>query len=187
VPRRLTLPGSAFQDVQSLLRLDEEKLRTLADLLGTSASTTPHTPDFIRKATERLHLDTPTVESIVLAYQFLRTVVEEGNPPRDILNDVRELVAQHAPADGEGIVSALDRNRNFLESLLTPKPAKAQEQTVDPRGGAAAEVPRSRNIAVAYEEVVLTEEDAEILRRMREAPTPPAGRPTRPPRRMQDG
>ncbi len=45
----------------------------------------------------------------------------------------------------------------------------------------------SPHIAVAYEEVVLTEEDAEILRRMREAPTPPAGRPVRPPRRMQDG
>jgi hypothetical protein len=126
VPRRLTLPSAAFQDVQSLLRLDEEKLRTLADLFGTSASINPHTPDFIRKVTERLQLDTPTVESIVLVCQFLLTVVEQGNPPQDILNDVREFVAQHASADEEDIVSALDRNRIFLESLLTPKPARSK-------------------------------------------------------------
>jgi hypothetical protein len=55
------------------------------------------------------------------------------------------------------------------------------------RSEAGTETSRSRNIAVSHEEVVLTEEDAEILRRMREDSTSSAGRPTRAPRRMQDG
>jgi len=46
---------------------------------------------------------------------------------------------------------------------------------------------RSRNIAVAYEEVALSQEDAEVLRQIREAPSAEAGKPIRPPRRMQDG
>jgi hypothetical protein len=65
--------------------------------------------------------------------------------------------------------------------------AEGQEQAARAGNEAIPEPSPSRNIAVAYEEVVLTEEDAEMLRRMREAPSPRAGRPVRPPRRMQDG
>jgi hypothetical protein len=61
-----------------------------------------------------------------------------------------------------------------------------QEHVAGLKSDAIAESPTSRNIAVAYEEVVLTEEDAEILRQAREASTPSSGRPTRTPRRMQD-
>src|SRR5437899_781690 len=56
-----------------------------------------------------------------------------------------------------------------------------QEQASGLGSEAITENAPSRNIAATYEEVVLTEEDAAILRRMREAPTPPAGRPVRPP------
>src|SRR5438093_228306 len=55
---------------------------------------------------------------------------------------------------------------------------EAREQATELKREAGTEASRPRNIAVAYEEVVLTEEDAEILRQMREAPTAPAGRPT---------
>jgi hypothetical protein len=61
------------------------------------------------------------------------------------------------------------------------------EQAEGLQGETASVTPRSRNITVAYEEVVLTEEDAEILRRMAEDSTFLGGRPTRNPRRMPDG
>lgn len=124
--RHITLPSTAFNDVKSLLRLDEDKLRALGDLFSTSASIAPHAADFMREVTERLDIDTPTAESVVLVCQFLLTVVEEGNRPQDILNDVHEFVTQHASADQEDIISAFDRKRKVLEFLLTPKPARSK-------------------------------------------------------------
>jgi hypothetical protein len=126
VPRHLILPKSAFKDVKTLLRLEEEKVRTLGELFGTPASISPRSPDFIREVSERLRLDAPTVESIILVCQFLLTVVEEGNPPQEILNDVREFVAQYATAEERDVVAALDAKRMVLESLLTPKPERTR-------------------------------------------------------------
>jgi hypothetical protein len=65
----------------------------------------------------------------------------------------------------------------------------ARPATVDDTAGKkrnAAAVPPN-NIPVAYEEVVLTEEDAELLRQIREDPSSLVGRPVRPPRGMADG
>lgn len=126
VARHLILPKSAFKDVKSLIRLEEENLRALGDLFGTAASLTPHSPEFIRQVAERLGLDTPTAESIILVCQFLLTVVEEGNPPPEILNDVREFLAQFASPEEKDVVSALDQKRQVLESLLTPKPERSR-------------------------------------------------------------
>lgn len=69
----------------------------------------------------------------------------------------------------------------------TPQPV-----AVDKPSNSAEEKPAeatldSRNIAVAYEPVVLSEEDAEVLRQIRENPDSPVGRPTRRPRPMADG
>jgi hypothetical protein len=58
--------------------------------------------------------------------------------------------------------------------------AKPAEKNVQPTSD------KSRNIAVAYEPVELTEEDAEVLREVSETPEAPKGRPTRPPRKMAD-
>ncbi|HKW86291.1 MAG TPA: hypothetical protein VJM82_04400 [Nitrospiraceae bacterium] len=124
--RHLALPKSAFEDVKSVIRLDADKLRALADFFGTAASIRPSSPDFVRNVAERLDLDMPTAESIVLVCQFLLTVVEEGNPSQEILNDVREFVAQHASAEDENLVAAMDANRKVLEYLLTPKPARSR-------------------------------------------------------------
>jgi hypothetical protein len=126
VPGHLILPKSAFKDVKSLLRLEEDKLRVLGELFGTSASIAPRSPEFIREVSERLHLETPTVESIILVCQFLLTVVEEGNPPQEILNDVREFIAQYASPEERDILPAMDHKRKVLESLLTPKPERSR-------------------------------------------------------------
>jgi hypothetical protein len=70
----------------------------------------------------------------------------------------------------------------------TPQAALAAEKPVaSAEKEAVASLTGSRNIAVAYEPVVLTEEDAEVLRQIRENPNSPAGRPTRRPRQMADG
>lgn len=126
MPRHLILPKTAFEDVKSLLRLEEDQLRILGDLFGTSASIAPRSPDFIGRVAERLRLDIPATESIVLVCQFLLTVVEEGNPPEEILNDVREFVTQNADPQEQDVSAWLDRKRQALESLLTPKPERSR-------------------------------------------------------------
>lgn len=126
VPRHLILPRSAFKDVKAVLRLEEEKLRTLGDLFGTSASLSPRSPEFIREVSERLRLDIPTAESVVLVCQFLLAVVEGGNSPSEIVNDVREFISQYATSEEPDVVSALDAKRKILESVLTPKPERSR-------------------------------------------------------------
>lgn len=126
MPRHLILPKSAFNDIKAVLRLEEVKLRTLGDLFGTPASLTPHSPEFIREVAKQLQLDTPTVESVVLVCQFLLSVVEEGNPPSEIVNDVRDFVSQYAMPEDRDVLSALDAKRKALESVLTPKPERAR-------------------------------------------------------------
>jgi hypothetical protein len=120
------LPKSAFRDVRQLLQLDEEKLRALDALFGTSESISPSSPGFIQKVGNRLHLETSAVQSIVLVCRFLLTVVEEGHPPREIVDDVREFVSQNAPNDEKDLIASVDAKRKVLESLLTPKPARSK-------------------------------------------------------------
>ena len=73
----------------------------------------------------------------------------------------------------------------------TPQPAvpcqpPISEGAKTPEKTAQATADKSRNIAVAYEPVVPTEEDVKVLREVSENPEPPAGRPKRPPRKMAD-
>lgn len=108
-----------------LLRLDEEKLRGLEQLLGTGESITFRDPNFLQKVSERLQLDLETAGSAVLVSQFLLTVVEEGNPPDEILDDVRSFLEQFA-AEETGLLTAFDARRKTLFSLLTPKPERSR-------------------------------------------------------------
>jgi hypothetical protein len=66
-------------------------------------------------------------------------------------------------------------------------PLVAQKSVAPAELKAGPPLAESRNIAVAYEPVVLPEEDAAVLRQVRENPSSPAGRPTRRPRPMPDG
>jgi hypothetical protein len=128
---RLILPKTAFKDVRSFLRLEEEKLRVLDELFGTPASIAPRSPEFIREVAKRLRLDISTTEAVVLVCQFLLTVAEEGNPPEGILNDLREFVAQHASPEEKDVVAAPDQKRQALVSLLTPKPERTRALKVE--------------------------------------------------------
>lgn len=124
---RLILPKTAFKDVKAFLLLEEENLRALDELFGSSASIAPRRPEFIREVAKRLRLDIATTESVVLVCQFLLTVAEEGNSPDGILNDLREFVAQHASPEEKDLVAAPDEKRQALVSLLTPKPETTHE------------------------------------------------------------
>lgn len=117
--KHLILPKSAFKDVRSLLRLDASQLRALEELFATPECISPTSPAFVQKVSERLRLDATSAESVSLVCQFLLTVVEEGHPAAEVLDDVREFVAQNAAEEKE-IVSSLDSKRKILESLLTP-------------------------------------------------------------------
>jgi hypothetical protein len=128
---RLILPKTAFKDVKSFLRLEEGKLRALEELFGTPASIATRRPEFIREVAKQLHLDIPTTDSVVLVCQFLLTVVEEGNPPEEILNDLREFVAQHASPEEKDVVAAPEQKRQALISLLTPKPGRTRALKVE--------------------------------------------------------
>lgn len=126
VPKHLILPKSAFKDVRSLLRLDEEKLHVLGDLFATSDSISATSTDFIQKVAQRLGLDAAAVHSAVIVCQFLLTVVEDDHPPKEVLDDVREFVALNAPPEDAAAVTELEAKRATLESLLTPKPERSK-------------------------------------------------------------
>ena len=131
MPRHLTLPQTAYEDVRALLRLDGEKLRVLGELFGTRESISPRKGEFIRELTGRLELDLPTAESIALVCQFLLTVVERGHPAGEILQDVRDFVARYAPEEDADIVATLDAKKQILEDLLTPKAARSRALKVE--------------------------------------------------------
>lgn len=131
MPRHLTLPQTAYEDVRALLRLDREKLCVLGELFGTRESITPRKGEFIQDLTGRLDLDVPTAESIALVCQFLLTVVERGHPAGEILQDVREFVSRYATEEDADIIATLDSKRQLLEDLLTPKAARSRALKVE--------------------------------------------------------
>ena len=131
MPRHVILPKNAFKDVKSLIRLEGDKVRALDELFATSASISPSRPEFVRRVSDQLRIEVPTAESVVLVCQFLLTVVEEGHPPAEILNDVREFVVQYASPEEKDVVAALDQKRSLLESLLTPKPERSRALKVE--------------------------------------------------------
>lgn len=124
MPRHLFLPKQSLKDVRTLLRLDDDKLRALEELLGTGESISPHAPTFVEKVSERLRLDVDSATSVALVGQFLLTVVEEGHPPDEIIDDVRHFVEQHA--EDKSLLTSVDAKRKLLVSMLTPKPERAR-------------------------------------------------------------
>jgi hypothetical protein len=126
--RHLFLPKQSIKDIRALLRLEEEKLRTLEQLFSTGESIEPSDPNFLQKVADQLRIDSDTAASVVLVTQFLLTVVEEGRPADEILDDVRYFVDQYA--DDKTLTMALENRRRVLLSLLTPKPARSRAQKV---------------------------------------------------------
>ncbi len=119
---------------------------------------------------------------IVLTEEQARIVAEAKNGVEvyDSEGEVVAFLKRLSPDESARIAEATSSDQ-------TPRAtAEGQEQMTDSRRETVIESPQSRNIAVAYEEVVLTEEDAELLRQMREVSTASAGTPPRPPRRMPD-
>lgn len=119
---------------------------------------------------------------IVLTEEQARIVAhaKNGVEVRDPEGEVVAILKRLSPEETAPIDEATSSGQPSRQT------ADEQEQTTETRRETVTESPRSRNIAVAYEEVVLTEEDAELLRQMREASTASAGKPPRPPRRMPD-
>jgi hypothetical protein len=126
VAKHLFLPKTAMEDIAPLLRLDEEKLRALAECFASSDSILPSRPGFVQKVANRLPIALGDAESIVVVCNFLLSVVDEGNPYQEVLDDLREFVVQHDVSAGKDLVSALNARRNSLEFLLSPKPERSR-------------------------------------------------------------
>lgn len=120
MPKHLMLPKNAYKDVKPFLQLDAEQLRALATLFATAESVSATDSGFLQKVSERLRLPRPAAESVVLVCQFFLTVAQDGHSASEILDDVREFVAQTAPSQDKELVAALDTNRALFEELLTP-------------------------------------------------------------------
>jgi hypothetical protein len=127
--RHLFLPKQSIKDIRALLRLDEEKLRTLEQLFSTGESIAPSDPNFLQKVADQLRIDSDTASSVVLVTQFLLTVVEGGRLADEILDDVRYFVDQY-DAEDKALVTNLDHRRLLLLSLLTPKAERARAQKI---------------------------------------------------------
>ena len=117
---------------------------------------------------------------IVLTEEQARIIAEAKNgvEVRDPEGEVVAFLKRLSPEETARIAEATSSGQTTRQT--------AEEQEPDPRRETVSESPRSRKIAVAYEEVVLPEEDAELLRQMREVSTASAGKPARPPRRIPD-
>lgn len=127
MPRHLFLPKQSLKDVRTLLRLDEDKLRALEQLLGTEESINPRDHGFVQKVAEQLRLEPEVATSVSLVGQFLLTVVEEGqgNPPDEVIDDVRYFLEQNAGED-KTLLASFDAKRKLLVSLVTPKPERSR-------------------------------------------------------------
>ena len=126
--RHLFLPKQAIKDVGALLQLDDQKLRALDKLFSAGDSINPSDPNFLEKVAGTLGIDSDLATSVVLVTQFLLTVVEEGHPPGEILDDVRYFVNQHA--DDKTLVTAMEGKQRALLALLTPKPERTRAQKI---------------------------------------------------------
>jgi hypothetical protein len=127
VAKHLFLPKTAMDDIAPLLRLDDAKLRALADCFASSDSILPSRPGgFVQKVANRLPIGLDAAESIMVVCNFLLSVVDEGNPFQEVLDDLREFVVQHDVSTGKDLVSALDARRSSLEFLLSPKPERSR-------------------------------------------------------------
>ncbi|MBP3958317.1 hypothetical protein J8F10_23970 [Gemmata sp. G18] len=134
--RHLFLPKQSLKDVRALLRLDEGQIQALDELLGTGESVSLGRPNFAQKVAERLRLEQEAASSVTLVGQFLLTVVEEGHPPDEIIDDMRQFLEQYP--EEKGALSSLDAKRKALVAMLTQKPERARAlkvrylQTVSP-------------------------------------------------------
>lgn len=124
MPRHLFLPKQSLKDVRTLLRLDEGQIRALEELLGTGESISPRSPDFVQNVSARLRIESDAAASVALVGQFLLTVVEEGHPPDEIIDDVRHFIEQFP--EERALLTSIEAKRKLLASMLTPKPERAR-------------------------------------------------------------
>jgi hypothetical protein len=129
VPHHVALPSSAYDDVKSLVALDDEKLRLLTDILGNPASISMPSEQVVESVADKLQLDIATVESVVLVCQFLLTVVEEGTPAQAVVDDVRAFIARQAKGEDRDLLAALEKRRKLLETLV-PSAERLRAQKV---------------------------------------------------------
>jgi len=126
---KLILPRRAFEDIKLLLSLDEAKLRALSEFFGSAESIQARNPDITKKVSERLGIDHRTTETVVMVCGFLLSVAEEGTKPEDIITDIRSFVAQYGSSDE--LPAAVDKKREAIIALLTPKPARMRALKVE--------------------------------------------------------
>jgi hypothetical protein len=126
VGRHVILPKTALDDVAALVQLHGQQLRALADCFASPESVSATSPEFIQRVSDRLKIGSEKAEMVVLVCQFLLTVVEDGNPVREVLDDVRGYIGKNDSSADKTLVSTFDARRSDLESLLAPKPERSR-------------------------------------------------------------
>lgn len=150
------VPKSALADVALLSGLDEGKLRALSQAFAVAGSAPPSSPELVETVATGLALKPEEARSVVVAGQSLLALVEQrGTSPAAVLDDLRELAAQH---DTE-LAGALDAKRPALEQLFTPGPRRLPPYY-------ACEEDRLEPIEMDYEEPLeLLDPDEKLLGR----------------------
>jgi hypothetical protein len=126
----LLLPKNALNDVKLLLTLEQDKLRGLDDFFSTAESLAARRPDSVKEVAKRLRMDISTTETALFVCQFLLSFAEDGVKPEELVNELVEFVSENAP-DDKTALTTIDRNRQTLFALLTPKPLRSRALKVE--------------------------------------------------------
>lgn len=126
---QLLLPKSALKDVKLLLSLDADTLRKLDEFLSHPESVKPFADDLAKTFSKQLGIEQPTLETAIMVCQYFLSVVGDGAKPEDVVNELVAFVTRNAP-EYEQFLTAIDRKRPVLVSLLTPKPERRRAMKV---------------------------------------------------------
>lgn len=127
---QLILPKSAINDVKLLLSLDVDTLRKLEEFFSKAESVKSRAAELAKEFSDHSGLDPQTVETAIMVCQYFLSVVGDGAKPEEIVNQLVAFVARNAPEDKQFLVT-IDRKRQTLVSLLTPKPAMRRAMKVE--------------------------------------------------------
>jgi hypothetical protein len=127
---QLLLPKTAVKDVKLLLSLDVDTLRKLDEFLSKAESVKSRAAELAEGLSEHSGVDPQTVETAIMVCQYFLSVVADGAKPEEIVNQLVAFIARNAPEDKQ-VLTTIDRKRQALVSLLTPKPAMRRAMKVE--------------------------------------------------------
>src|SRR5438094_5676760 len=100
--KRIFVPAGAFEDIRALIRLSAEQLEALVQLFALPDSVSAQRKKFVDTIAETLKIPHHVAQSVVMVCHFVLLAMEEtrgrdANVVRDIIDDVREFLAERAP------------------------------------------------------------------------------------------